>query len=85
MKKLIIALSTIFCTIMIMVSIYTSVPRNQPQPENKTVVEKTVKTGISFGTCLAMIISYTAWKSIGWAILHGLFSWFYVIYYIIKY
>ena len=53
--------------------------------ENKTVVEKTVKTGISFGTCLAMIISYTTWKSIGWAILHGLFSWFYVIYYIINY
>ena len=50
-----------------------------------TVVEKTVKTGISFGACLAMIISYTAWKSIGWAIIHGLFSWFYVLYYIIKY
>ena len=43
MKKLIIALSTIFCTIMIMVSIYTSVPRNQPQPESKTVVEYTVR------------------------------------------
>ena len=53
--------------------------------ENKTVAEKTVETGISFGTCLAMIISYTTWKSIGWAILHGLFSWVYVIYYIIKY
>ena len=43
MKKLIIALSTIFCTIMIMVSIYTSVPRNQPQPESKTAVEYTVR------------------------------------------
>lgn len=31
-----------------------------------------VKSGISFGTCLAMVISYTAWKSIGWAIIHGL-------------
>lgn len=31
------------------------------------------------------IITYTAWKSIGWAILHGLFSWAYVIYYVIKY
>lgn len=49
------------------------------------VVQKTVKTGISFGSCLAMIISYTAWKSIGWAIVHGLFGWFYVLYYIIKY
>ena len=51
---------------------------------NKTV-EKTVKTGISFGSALAMIISYTAYKSIGWAIFHGILSWIYVIYYIIRY
>lgn len=44
-----------------------------------------VKSGITFGTCLAMIISYTSWKSIGWAIIHGLMSWVYVIYYFIKY
>ena len=39
--------------------------------------------GITFGSCLAMIISYTAWQSIPWAILHGIFSWGYVIYYVI--
>ena len=44
-----------------------------------------VKSGISFGTCLAMVISYTSWKSIGWAIIHGLLSWLYVIYYFIRY
>lgn len=43
------------------------------------------KAGIGFGSCLAMIISYAAWKSVGWAILHGLMGWVYVIYYIIKY
>ena len=52
---------------------------------SQTIVKKSVKTGISFGSALAMVISYTAWHSIGWAILHGLFSWFYVLYYIIKY
>ena len=52
---------------------------------NQTIVKKTVKTGISFGSALAMVISYTAWHSIGWAILHGILSWFYVIYYIIRY
>lgn len=46
-------------------------------------VKKTVKTGISFGSCLAMVISYTTWHSIPWAILHGIFGWLYVIYYII--
>lgn len=48
-------------------------------------IKSTVKTGISFGSALAMVISYNAWQSIGWAIFHGLLSWVYVIYYIIRY
>lgn len=40
---------------------------------------------ISLGSILAVVISYTKWQSIGWAILHGMLNWFYVIYYIIKY
>lgn len=37
--------------------------------DNKsTNVKKTVKSGITFGSALAMVISYTAWKSVGWAI-----------------
>jgi hypothetical protein len=39
--------------------------------------------GVSFGSALAMAISFTVNQSIGWAILHGIFSWFYVIYYAI--
>ena len=49
--------------------------------KTKTVV----KGGITFGTCLAMGISYTNWHSVGWASVHGLLSWLYVIYYIIRY
>lgn len=52
---------------------------------SQKIVRKTVNTGISFGSALAMVISYSAWHSIGWAILHGIFGWFYVIYYIIRY
>lgn len=52
--------------------------------ENNTV-QKTVKEGISFGTALAMVISFVTWRSVGWAILHGLLSWAYVIYFLIKY
>jgi len=40
-----------------------------------------VEEGISFGCCLAMVISFSVNKSILWAILHGIFSWFYVIYF----
>lgn len=52
------------------------------KPKN---IGKTVKAGISFGSALAMVISYVNWHSVGWAIFHGLLSWVYVIYYIIRY
>jgi hypothetical protein len=41
--------------------------------------------GVGLGTVIAVVISYAKYKSIGWAIVHGIFSWFYVIYYIIKF
>ena len=44
-----------------------------------------VATGITFGSALAMVISYVNWHSVGWAILHGMLSWGYVLYYIIRY
>lgn len=47
--------------------------------------EKSVTNGVTFGAVLAMVISYTKWQSIGWAILHGVLNWIYVIYYIIQY
>jgi len=43
------------------------------------------KAGITFGSCLAIVVSYSAWNSIPWATLHGLLSWGYVIYYAIRY
>jgi hypothetical protein len=42
-------------------------------------------TGIGMGCALAMILSWSINKSIGFAILHGIFSWFYVIYYYFTY
>ena len=42
-----------------------------------------VKTGISFGSALAIAISWSVNKSILWAIIHGIFSWLYVIYFAI--
>ena len=41
------------------------------------------RAGITFGSALAITISYSANKSILWAIVHGILSWFYVIYYAI--
>lgn len=47
--------------------------------------ESACESGIGMGAALAMILSYTKWHSIIWAILHGICSWIYVIYYAIKY
>jgi hypothetical protein len=47
-------------------------------------MEKTlIKYGFSIGNALAVTISWSINKSILWAILHGLFGWFYVVYYAI--
>lgn len=43
------------------------------------------KRALPFGSCLAMVISYVAWKSVGWAIFHGLLGWVYVAYYVFYY
>ena len=56
------------------------------QENNKIeIVEKSVKTGVTFGSALAMVISYTNWHSVGWAVIHGLMSWVYVVYYVLRY
>lgn len=40
------------------------------------------RAGIGLGSALAVAISWSLHKSVLWAALHGLFSWFYVIYYL---
>ena len=39
------------------------------------------KAGASFGSALAITISWSVHHSILWAIVQGFFSWFYVVYY----
>ncbi len=55
------------------------------QEKGKASPSGAAKAGIGFGTALAIAISWTANESIVWAIIHGLLSWFFVIYYAIKY
>lgn len=47
--------------------------------QTRTVISK----GVSLGSAIAVTISWSANHSILWAILHGFFSWFYVLYYAI--
>ena len=43
----------------------------------------TASTGISLGAAIAVAISWSMYKSVLWAIIHGFFGWLYVLYYLI--
>ena len=53
--------------------------RRHVEMNDKT--KSTVTSGVTFGSALAIAISWSLHKSILWACIHGLFSWLYVIYY----
>lgn len=57
----------------------------QEAEQKSTAKNSSVNVGVTFGSALATVISYVTWKSVGWAMLHGMFGWGYVIYYLIKY
>jgi hypothetical protein len=44
---------------------------------------KYVSGGITLGTLIAVLISWSVNHSVLWCIIHGFFSWFYVIYYLL--
>ena len=58
-------------------------PRRRPRGLQARIVS--FLAALALLTCLAMVISYVNWHSIGWAIFHGLLNWFYVIYYVLRY
>lgn len=49
--------------------------------EMVTQTHTVVQSGIGFGSVLAIVCSWQRNRSILWAILAGIFSWFYVIYF----
>jgi hypothetical protein len=42
-----------------------------------------VTQGLSMGSALAMILSWSRNSKVLWAIFHGLLSWVYVIYFVL--
>jgi hypothetical protein len=52
--------------------------------ESMVIRQEVVKTGITFGTALAMAISFNVNQSVLWAVIHGALSWLYVIYFVIR-
>ena len=50
--------------------------------EVSTHIHQTItQSGIGIGSAVAIVLSWHRNKSIGFAIIHGILSWFYVIYF----
>ncbi len=59
------------------------IPGNRSQQSwqgRARLIQVPATRALGFGAMLAIAISYDHNQSIGWAILHGLLSWFFVIY-----
>lgn len=48
---------------------------------NRSGAGGAARAGIGFGSALAITISWSLHHSLLWAIIHGVFSWVYVVYY----
>jgi len=48
---------------------------------DKKVTVQIGNSGLTLGSVIAVVISWSINHSIWWCILHGIFGWFYVIYY----
>ena len=53
------------------------------QDGDNEIRQTVINNGIGLGGAIAVAISWSRNKSILWAIIHGILSWFYVIYYFI--
>jgi hypothetical protein len=58
-------------------------PATPPPPPRNVFIRtgSATRAGITMGSSLAMVISWSVHQSILWAIVHGFLSWLYVIYY----
>lgn len=54
-----------------------------PPPRVAFIRDSAIKSGIGFGSALAIAISFTTHKSVLWGIIHGFLSWLYVLYFVL--
>lgn len=45
--------------------------------------KKTIGAGIGIGNIIAIVISWSVNHSVIWALIHGLLSWIYIVYYVL--
>lgn len=59
---------------------------NVDNSSNRTsFIVRVLKKAFLYGCILALVVSYVNWHSVLWAIAHSVFSWFYILYFVIRY
>lgn len=61
----------------------TSIECFSQQNGNDYIKSTAIRSGIGLGSVLAIVVSWERNKSVLLAFLHGIFSWIYVIYFLI--
>jgi hypothetical protein len=59
--------------------------RERRQHDDGAAMSESTSAGIGLGSVIAVVLSWHVNHSILWAILHAIFSWFYVIYWAMTY
>lgn len=70
-------------TLIILLFLITSIECFSQQNGDYGIRNTAIKSGIGLGSVLAVVVSWERNKSVLLAFLHGIFSWFYVIYFVI--
>lgn len=66
--------------ILVLFVAYETYSQDQIDSETKRTV---IYNGIGFGSVIAGITSWERNKSVLWAVIHGILSWLYVIYFVL--
>lgn len=53
------------------------------ETEYNEIKNATIRSGIGLGSVLAVVVSWERNKSVLFAFLHGIFSWLYVLYFVL--
>ena len=69
--------------ILLLLMIFVSFDGFSQQIEMSSIKNTAISGGIGLGSVLAVVVSWERNKSVLFAFLHGIFSWLYVLYFVL--
>ena len=69
--------------LILLLIVLTSIECYSQQNGNNGIQGTAIRSGIGLGSVLAVVVSWERNKSVLLAFIHGIFSWLYVIYFVL--